>query len=419
MKSKILLIGDDIRYPSGVANVCKNIILNNAEEFDWIQIAVRKKHPESGSIIDVSQSIEKLCNINDVYARLYCTSGYGNEELLFKILENEKPDAILFMTDPRYYKWLFALDNQVRQICPMIYYHVWDNDPLPTFNKKYYDSCDGIACISELTHKLVSELIDTDKIICEYVPHGVALDVFNKLSEKHIAESKYNLLSEGCEFAIFCNNANMRRKQLPLLMESYDKFCSLLKPSQADKTVLMIHTNRVGEGNHDVVKLSEQLYPNRNILFSTAKVEETILNRMYNTFDVTVNTASNEGFGLTTLESLAAGTPIICTNTGGLSSQIVKNNDWGIHIEPSVRKLSGDESTPFIYEDFISSDDVAKALISIYSLNKMDRLGMGKRGREFVEKTFPMERMTNGIANILKSTIKKFKPVNKIKLKKI
>lgn len=49
----------------------------------------------------------------------------------------------------------------------------------------------------------------------------------------------------------------------------------------------------------------------------------------------------------------------------------------------------------------------------------MDRLGMGKRGREFVEKTFPMERMTNGIANILKSTIKKFKPVNKIKLKKI
>ena len=82
----------------------------------------------------------------------------------------------------------------------------------------------------------------------------------------------------------------MRRKQLPLLMESYDKFCSLLKPSQADKTVLMIHTNRVGEGNHDVVKLSEQLYPNRNMLFSTAKVEETILNRMYNTFDVDVNT---------------------------------------------------------------------------------------------------------------------------------
>ena len=122
-----------------------------------------------------------------MYVRLYCTSGYGNEELLFKILENEK-NAILFMTDPRYYKWLFELDNQVRQICPMIYYHVWDNDPLPTFNKKYYDSCDGIACISELTHNLVSELIDTDKIICEYVPHGVALDVFNKLSEKHIGE---------------------------------------------------------------------------------------------------------------------------------------------------------------------------------------------------------------------------------------
>ena len=87
MKSKILLIGDDIRYPTGVSNICKNIILNTIDKYDWIQIACRKEHPEHGSVIDISQSITKLTDVKDCYARLYCSSGYGNETILNKILE--------------------------------------------------------------------------------------------------------------------------------------------------------------------------------------------------------------------------------------------------------------------------------------------------------------------------------------------
>jgi len=37
--------------------------------------------------------------------------------------------------------------------------------------------------------------------------------------------------------------------------------------------------------------------------------------------DVTINVASNEGFGLATAESVMAGTPIIVTVTGGLQDQ--------------------------------------------------------------------------------------------------
>ena len=419
MKSKILLIGDDIRYPSGVGNICKNIILETIDKYDWVQMACQKQHPEKGNIIDVSESISKLTKTENCYARLYCSSGYGDEATLFKVLEQEKPNAVVFMTDPRYYTWLFKLDNQIRQVCPLIYYHVWDNDPIPEFNKKLYMSCDGIACISKLTFSVVSSLTESSNITCKYVPHGIDTDVFYKLSESKTSESKHNLLQTGCDFALFCNNANMRRKQLPTVMEAYDKFCRLLPEEQADKTILMFHTNQVGEGGHDILKLSEQLYPTRNIIFSTTKVDELTLNRMYNTFDITINTASNEGFGLSTTESLSAGTPIICNKTGGLSDQIDDDNTWGIGITPQIRKLSGDKSTPYLYEDFVDSDDVARAIMTLYNKTSEERLAMGKLGREFIEKNFPLKVMTEGMSDVIDTTIKNFKPRGELKIRKL
>ena len=51
------------------------------------------------------------------------------------------------------------------------------------------------------------------------------------------------------------------------------------------------------------------------------KLEPNQLNYLYNIADVTINIASNEGFGLGTCESLMAGTSIIVNVTGGLQDQ--------------------------------------------------------------------------------------------------
>ena len=53
-------------------------------------------------------------------------------------------------------------------------------------------------------------------------------------------------------------------------------------------------------------------------MFTKSKYPEWELNYLYNMADITINVASNEGFGLTTAESVMAGTPIIVTVTGGL-----------------------------------------------------------------------------------------------------
>ena len=199
---------------------------------------------------------------------------------MFNIINNESPDAILHITDPRYYSWLYAIENQVRSKIPICYYHVWDNEPLPKFNRGVYFSCDWIGCISKLTHRAV-RTITNDEVPSDYVPHGVNTDIYKPIDTESAENSKRNLLPNGCDFGIFGNNLNMRRKQLPLLIESYSNFCDILLPEEADKTVLTLHTHTRGEGGMDLNRLVDELYPDKNILFSTEKVSEETLNQMY------------------------------------------------------------------------------------------------------------------------------------------
>ena len=81
---------------------------------------------------------------------IYPVNGYGNQDMIRSVLRTERPDMLWFMTDPRFWGWLWAIDNEVRAHIPMVYYHVWDNKPYPDYNKKFYESNDFIATISNL-----------------------------------------------------------------------------------------------------------------------------------------------------------------------------------------------------------------------------------------------------------------------------
>ena len=62
------------------------------------------------------------------------------------------------MTDPRFWPWLWEIENEIRSVVPLVYYHVWDNHPAPKFNKVFYESNDLIATISKLTDDIVKEV---------------------------------------------------------------------------------------------------------------------------------------------------------------------------------------------------------------------------------------------------------------------
>ena len=93
---------------------------------------------------------------------IYPIDGYGTPELIRSVMQKERPDAVWFMTDPRFYEWLWEMENEVRPHAPLVYYHVWDNYPAPEFNARFYNSTDEVVCISKVTHEILKKVAPED-----------------------------------------------------------------------------------------------------------------------------------------------------------------------------------------------------------------------------------------------------------------
>ncbi len=130
-RKKILLLSDDIRFTSGISTMAKEIVIGTAHHFNWVNLGAAINHPEAGQRLDVSADTNKFAGIDDSSVFIYPNNGYGSPEIVRQLIELEKPDAIMFFTDPRYWIWLFQMENEVRKKIPMIYLNIWDDLPAP------------------------------------------------------------------------------------------------------------------------------------------------------------------------------------------------------------------------------------------------------------------------------------------------
>ena len=136
-KPKILLLSDDLRLHSGIATQSKEIVLSTVHKYDWVQLGAALKHPESGKQLILDDDVRKTTRIKDARVKIYSNTGYGNPDILRELINIEKPDAILHFTDPRFWRWLYEMENEIRQICPIMYYNIWDSLPDPLWNAPF------------------------------------------------------------------------------------------------------------------------------------------------------------------------------------------------------------------------------------------------------------------------------------------
>jgi glycosyltransferase involved in cell wall biosynthesis len=380
-KIKVLTLGDHPLSPSGVGTQSKYVCraLLKSGKFKIISLGGAIKHHDYTPI--------QLEEFKEDW-KIIPVDGYGNAEMVRSLIRNERPDIIWVMTDPRFWGWLWAMENEVRPLCPIIYYHVWDNYPYPMFNKPNYDSNDYIATISKLTDDIVRTV--SPDVTCEYIPHAVDGDLFVPLTkEQKSGLRKENLPERDREkFIIFWNNRNARRKQSGTLIFWYKEW--LDKRDTHDKAQLIMHTNPKDGHGQDLEHIAKHLgLTDGQIMFSTNKVEMQHLPAYYNIADVTVNISDAEGFGLATLESLSCGTPIIATVTGGLQDQILgEGGPFGVPLFPSSKAIIGSQEVPYIYEDRLNKDHFISALDNIYDMGPDSRAELGKLGRIHVLKNF-------------------------------
>ena len=329
---------------------------------------------------------------------IYPVNGYGNQDQVRSVLRNHKPDLLWFMTDPRFWTWLWAMDNEIRTHIPMVYHHVWDNFPAPMFNKGYYQSNDKIVCISKVTHEIVKTVApDVDSI---YLPHAVNGELFKPL-EKSVRKRvrKESMGMDEDKFVFFWNNRNARRKQSGTLIFWFKEF---LDRVGHDKATLLMHTDTHDGHGQNLTHIMEHLgLTDGQLYFSTAKMPPEKLGEVYNSVDCTINISDAEGFGLATLESLSCGVPIIVNMTGGLQEQVTDGEEWfGIGLEPTSKAIIGSQDIPWIYEDRLNGEEVVTAMETMYNMSEEERQELGRKGRNHVITNYNREEIMKKWDNV-------------------
>jgi len=462
-KKKILLLSDDLRMHSGIATMSREFVLGTVDKYDWVQLGAAIKHPDEGKIMDISEDVQKTTGVKDAFVKIYCSSGYGNENIVRELLEMEKPDAILHYTDPRFWIWLYQMEHELRQKLPLMFYTIWDDMPFPKWNEPYYESCDQLMAISKQSYQIVKNVVKKypkKNHQITYIPHGINENDFYPISSldpnkwEEFEKFKTQFL-EGFnpEFTLLYNNRNIRRKMPGDVILAYKTFCDMLPKEKAKKCLLVMHTHLVDDNGTDLPAVAKEICPDYRILFSGNKLDTNQMNMMYNIADVTMNIASNEGFGLGTCESLMSGTPIIVNVTGGLQDQCGfklkgkhmseddydgintlhndkewKDNpdltwgDWAKPVWPSNRALVGSPPTPYIFDDRCRFDDAAEKIKEWYDETPERRKECGELGREFTLKEevgMSAKNMCNRFIKDMDTCMDKFEPRKRFSLYKV
>jgi len=454
-RKTILFIGDDLRAPSGVGVMSRAIVYRTAEHFNWVQIGVLTRHDRM-DVVDISDDVNQEMGYKDakvyIIPDLIHNHQYSCIENVRAAIRIYKPAAIVFFTDPRYYEWIFKHEIELRQYCPLIYLNIWDNLPYPLWNIPFYQACDGLLAISKQTHNINIQLVqdEIDRKILKYVPHGIENTYYPMSPDApQIVNFKKEVFgNEDPKFILLFNARNMGRKNIADLILGWKLFTDSIPFSDANKCCLLLHCAPSDWNGTDLMAVWRgNCNTDRcRIKFVEGNISFEKMNAMYNLSDGVILPSYAEGWGLSITEAMMTGKMFIATVTGGMQDQMrfedengqwinfsqdfpsnhcgkyTKHGQWCIPIWPQVGHVTGSPKTPYIYEDYVKIQDIAKAIKELYDLGPEERRRRGLAGYEWAtgdEAGFTAAMMGERMVEGIDETIAKFVPQPNYRLSEV
>ena len=464
-RKTILFLADDMRLPSGIGTMAKELIVGNAHRYNFVHVGAALQHPEAGKVLDLSADINKELGIADSSVYLYPYNGYGDPDLIRLLFDRHNIDAVVHFTDPRYWIWLYRMAAEIRQRAPLCYYHIWDDLPAPHYNKPYYESCDLLMGISkqsynisklvlnkgnyiDLETKPAKELVSKSLPKVSFVPHGINHKYFFPIDRKDARVlSMRNNLFDGAnpDFVLFYNNRNIRRKMTSDAILAFKLFYDQLSKNEQSGVRFVLHTQRADENGTDLNAVIDAICPELvdKIIFTDKRLSTEELNVLYNCCDAVINIASNEGWGLSSTEALMTGRVLINNVTGGLQDQcrfedeegnwIEFNDDfasnhggvyrnhgqWVKPVFPAAINLQGSIPTPYIFDDRCDVRDVSEAIMHWYETSPEERQACGESGRKWAmsdEANLTAEKMAGKFAESIDTLLENWVAPNRFSL---
>ena len=223
-----------------------------------------------------------------------------------------------------------------------------------------------------------------------------------------------------------------------------------LTPEQRKDCVFVFHAAPSDENGTDMRAVCQTLLPDYPVIFthdnhSNGSFTDEEMNFLYNSCDVYINLASNEGFGLGSLESLTAGKPIVVNVTGGMQDQCgfknekgdyltaedyvelksnhrgtyTKHGEWAKPVFPTNLSLAGSPMTPYIFDDRCSFEDAGEALLEWYKAGSEERERCGEIGRQWVcsdDSRMTAKHLSESFIKNIEATFENWKPRKKYTL---
>jgi len=385
-KKTVLMLSDHPLSSSGVGTQARwlihGLIATGKWKFKCFGGAV--KHEDYRTVV-----------VNDDFI-IKPTNGFGDRNMLRQVLATEKPDVLLLFTDPRFFIWVWEMEDEIHQVCPIAYNHLWDNYPWPDFNKVLYESTDLINCINWPTYDMVKSRFPEKT---NYIPHAIPKEIYHPLSEEEQKKYKTSLLGKEKldHFTALFVSRNARRKMPSDILVSWKKFIDQLKEKHGHtKATLVMHTEPLDPEGPNLLHVVDMLGIKDHVIFSKDRIEFKDMNKLYNACDTVINRSCNEGFGLSTLEGMMCAKPIIAIKTGGLTRQVEDHEtgeQYGIALNPDASSLVGNQLVPYIYEDYITHDTLTNAFMKMYEWGPEKRKQVGQRAFEHAQKDYDIENV--------------------------
>lgn len=218
------------------------------------------------------------------------------------------------------------------------------------------------------------------------LPHGFDTNIFYPV-DKMVSRKNFDFNED--DFIIINNNRNSYRKCIDKTIDAFIKF---LKIKNYDPKIKLF-LNMNFEGDYDIlnqIKIScltnkidyesviNNIYKNK----LSGSISDEMLNYLYNSCDIGINTCIGEGFGLCNLEQGGIGKPQIVSGVGGLCD--IFTNNYATIIKP-VCELYIPNNIDFHggYVKLCSTDDFVNAFIKYYDNRNLIEVH-GKLSRETI-----------------------------------
>lgn len=339
------------------------------------------------------------------------------QEVMHSLLNEYNPDVVVTIVDPHRVSYLHSLHNPVSVSFPIrnVGEEIEKTEVMKRFSREIsqVDTEPSFEWVSLIpidgqpapeSWKPFIEEVDYAIAAADYGMERMKKD-YNLTPYKIPHAVDYRDVSAQTDdtFLIGTVNRNQFRKHTPRLIESWGKFYN--NAGRPDDVEFYIHSGYDDNSGWLLDKYLKKYDIEDAVRDYEGYVSRERLMEIYSEFDIFCSATGGEGFGLTTIESMAQGTPVLITDYTTSEELVVRGS-------PSPRgklvdvKTRYDELPQFagVERALVDVDDFADKISSYY--NNPERVeSHGENARRWVMENHSWENVANQWVEFMENVV--------------